>query len=50
MLKNDALPNIVIPEFLQSAATINVSDVKFTDVVIYFSRESWWMHKYQGRR
>lgn len=41
MLKNDALPNILIPEFLQSAATINVSDVKFTDVVIYFSRESW---------
>lgn len=43
------LPNILIPEFLQSAATINVSDVKFIDV-IYFSRESWWMHKYQGRR
>lgn len=41
MLKNDALPNILIPEFLQSAGTINVSDVKFIDVVISFSRESW---------
>lgn len=41
MLKNDVLFNILIFEFFYSVVIINVLDVKFIDVVIYFFRESW---------